>query len=88
VTKDSTLDPRCPVKIHWARGQEHTTQCDRLRHTDPYHRGRYPSPHPSGYTVISWQAGDRREYTGEWPGPCVLVKGCVLHTGHVGKCAV
>jgi hypothetical protein len=79
---------QCPWKIHWAKGQEHTTQCERNTHTDPNHRGNHPNPRaPGGATIIAWVAGDRREYTGGWPGPCVLTRGCVLHTGHVGRCA-
>jgi len=79
---------QCPWKIHWAAGQEHTTQCGRNRHSDQHHRGRHPNPDSStGYTVIQWIAGDRREYTGEWPGPCVETPGCVLHTRHKGRCA-
>lgn len=38
--------------------------------------------------TLTWQAGDRREFTGDWPGPCTgKVTGCTLHTGHHGRCA-
>jgi hypothetical protein len=37
---------------------------------------------------LSWQAGDRREFTGEWPGECTLhPAGCTLPSGHHGRCA-
>jgi hypothetical protein len=39
-------------------------------------------------TVMTWEAGDRREFTGEHPGLCTgKVPGCTLHTGHHGRCA-
>lgn len=45
---------------------------------------------PNGMT-LDWDAGDRREFTGDWPGPCPLLgRGlgqCTLHTGHHGRCA-
>jgi hypothetical protein len=43
--------------------------------------------------VIYWHAGDRREYTGEWPGYCDRLPGmpfqggCTLPRGHQGRCA-
>jgi hypothetical protein len=51
---------------------------------------------PSGVMpgqVIIWRAGDRREFTGDWPGYCTrlpgqpLSGGCTLHHGHHGRCA-
>lgn len=39
-------------------------------------------------TVLSWNAGDRREYTGEFPGLCTgKIPGCTLPLGHHGNCA-
>lgn len=42
---------------------------------------------PSGATTLTWHPGDRREYTGDYPGPCRRTAGCTLHTGHHGRCA-
>lgn len=79
----------CPWKIHWGVDQESTTQCGRGVHADDHHEGRHPNPaNPDGYTVISWHAGDRREYIGKWPGPCDRTPGCILHKGHVRRCAL
>jgi hypothetical protein len=57
-----------------------------------YHRGD-PQHHavirdyawPGSETVLNWQAGDRREYEGEYPGPCPT-DDCVYHYGHHGRC--
>lgn len=43
--------------------------------------------YPGSRTEVSWQAGDRREYTGPPPGSCGRLNGCVLPGGHHGKCA-
>lgn len=52
---------------------------------DPEHVGRHANPAaPGGVTMISWLAGDRREYTGDWPGPCPR-QPCTLHAGHHGS---
>jgi hypothetical protein len=75
---------RCPWKIHWGTGQESTTQCDRPEHdvtADPDHEG--PTGVMDGQRV-TWVAGDRREYTGEWPGLCPD-QPCILHAGHRGR---
>ncbi len=72
---------QCPWKIHWGTGLEYTTRCDRTPHADEHHEG------PSGVFAgqrISWVAGDRREYTGDWPGLCPD-QPCVLHAGHHGR---
>jgi len=84
-----TVAMQCPWRIHWGVGQESTTQCGRDRHIgDPEHRGMHDNPaSPNGKMMISWRAGDRREYVGPWPGPCSKTPGCVLHTGHRGRCA-
>jgi hypothetical protein len=81
---------RCPWKIHWGVGQESTTQCAKDEHltTHAEHEGMAAN----GVTMISWWAGDRREYTGDWPGNCQLLSDgvsapCTLHTGHHGRCA-
>lgn len=78
---------QCPWTIR--ASVDITVQCGRNKHGgDPHHRGKHTNPAAAnGYTVISWLAGDRREYTGEWPGPCDKTPGCVLHLGHRGRCA-
>jgi hypothetical protein len=74
---------RCPWVIHWGTSQECTTWCDREEHVE---RGDFDHEGPGLMRDqrISWQAGDRREYTGEWPGLCP-VQPCVLHAGHHGR---
>jgi hypothetical protein len=90
----------CPWKIHWGTVtspvDEFTTACGfPAEHIgkDPgtagfQHRGEHPNPAaPAGFTVITWMAGDRREFTGDWPGYCAKTPGCTLHAGHHGRCA-
>ena len=89
----------CQWKIHWGTGQESTTQCAKPEHvyalTVTPEAGRYSvafagEPEHEGPTgvhpgqKITWQAGDRREYTGDWPGPCPH-QPCILHLGHHGR---
>lgn len=92
----------CTWKIHFGVTPEAVTRCDKPEHldgvtshaeftrhafpagTDMEHAG--PGPFTEGQRV-TWQAGDRREYTGEWPGPCAATAGCTLHAGHLGRCA-
>lgn len=76
---------QCPWLIRWTFGQD--LRCAlRASHlpADPEHSAMLPN----GITRLSWLAGDRREFTGEWPGPCTITEGCVLHTGHHGRCAL
>lgn len=75
---------RCPWKIRWASAED--AQCDKDAHLPG--NTRHESKLPNGVTTLSWYAGDRREFTGDWPGRCTLKRGCVLHTGHRGSCAV
>ncbi len=80
-------DDPCPWKIHFGVTLEATTQCDQpAGHlpADPGHEG--PGPWTPGQRIC-WQAGDRREYTGDWPGFCQATPGCSLHDGHHGRCA-
>lgn len=94
------MSETCPWRIHWGVGQESTTQCAKPVHMtlhtitqlsdgriavdcdgDPEHEG------PSGVQFgqkIQWQAGDRREYVGDWPGLCPH-QPCILHLGHNGR---
>jgi hypothetical protein len=81
---------RCPVKIRYGVSAGTHTQCDQdadhLQAGDAdTHEG--PGLPEFPYQRIIWYPGDRREYTGEWPGPCDKVPGCILHLGHHGRCA-
>lgn len=38
-------------------------------------------------TILKWEESDRRNFRGEWPGPCA-VDGCFLPRGHRGSHAV
>lgn len=64
----------------------------------PFMRPAPPDPEHEGPGLIAgqrifWQSGDRREYTGEWPGYCdkiplpAFAGGCVLPLNHGGGCA-
>lgn len=93
---------QCPWKIHWGTGLDAITQCARrdghlssragsmVVKGDSKHQG--PTGVIPGQTV-AWYAGDRREFTGDWPGYCTklpgvpLAGGCTLHEGHHGRCA-
>ena len=95
------MTERCQYKIRWTFGTD--AQCERDGHVeeltitpfpdgrlfvqcvgDPEHQAKV-GPYQ---TSLTWHAGDRREFTGNWPGPCTgKVPGCVLHTGHHGRCA-
>lgn len=72
---------QCPWKIHYGVTQEATSECGKGGHlpADPVHEG----PGLVTGQTITWYAGDRREYTGEWPGPCPA-QPCILHAGHHG----
>jgi hypothetical protein len=43
--------------------------------------------YPGSESVVTWLYGDRREFTGDWPGPCTENQpaGCVLPAGHHGR---
>jgi hypothetical protein len=77
----------CPWSIRWTFNQD--IRCGKKAHkpADSEHRGVVMDyAYPGSRTEITWQAGDRREFTGDWPGPCP--KGsCTLHAGHHGRCA-
>jgi hypothetical protein len=94
------MSERCPWKIHWGVSQESTTQCDKDVHltnlvamplpdgrvaVDYDGDGAHAGPALMAGQRITWQAGDRREYTGDWPGLCPgSGQGCTLHAGHHG----
>jgi hypothetical protein len=44
--------------------------------------------YPGSETKLNWKAGDRREFTGDWPGPCTKLTHCTFHAGHHGRCAL
>lgn len=80
----------CPWRIRWGTTAESTTHCDQPDHPlslDHEGRGLFDGQR------IHWIAGDRREYTGDWPGYCGLLPGaafrggCTLPAGHRGRCA-
>jgi len=72
---------RCPFKMKWSVVDG---QCDKEEHlpADTAHHIQM------GPTSITWLAGDRREFEGEWPGPCTRTKGCLLPLNHPKGCAV
>lgn len=49
--------------------------------------------YPGSETKISWLAGDRREFEGNWPGFCMRLgstggrQNCTLPATHHGRCA-
>jgi hypothetical protein len=46
--------------------------------------------HPGSVTEVTWLAGDRREFTGDWPGYCRALghyRDSTLPAGHKGRCA-
>ena len=77
------MSSTCEWKIHFGTGQEMTALCDKERGhlgVDAEHSGEGMVPGQR----ITWLAGDRREYTGEWPGLCPD-QPCILHDGHHGR---
>jgi len=76
----------CPWRIHWGASETSHTRCTKPPHLpgDEHHKG--PSGVIPGQT-IEWQARDRREYEGSYPGHCELTPGCILPAGHHGRCA-
>lgn len=51
-----------------------------------FHRGALRDyAYPGSVTTIEWAETDRRNFHGDWPGPCVPAEGaCVLPSGHEG----
>ena len=43
--------------------------------------------YPGSETTITWHEDDRRNFHGEWPGPCGRLSTCVLPDGHPRGCA-
>lgn len=74
----------CEMKIRYGMSEETQTQCDR-DHADDHHEG--PGLPEFPYQRVSWVAGDRREFTGDWPGYCTRTQGCPLPEGHPRLCA-
>src|SRR5258708_5634924 len=99
----------CPWEIRYGTSAETATQCDKEEHLDgaasndelavTLIKGVHDTGHEGPglpefpYQRVSWQATDRREYTGEWPGYCgklpgaTFAGGCCLPAGHPGGCA-
>lgn len=73
----------CPMKIRWGLGN--ISQCLNDDGHDGDHVG--PGLPEFEYQRIHWQSGDRREFAGDWPGPCDRTNGCILHLDHLGRCA-
>jgi len=102
-----TAASRCPWTIRYGTSAETTTQCGKDEHLDgaasndelvvALIKGVHDTEHDGPglpefpYQRIIWQATDRREYTGEWPGYCggdtfqAAVGTCVLPLGHHGR---
>lgn len=95
---------RCPWKIKWGINEYQVAACRKDDHVtgrqalvkgtyrdvaepDPEHEG----PAGNGITMIHWYSGDRREYTGDWPGLCGREGDgpgrCSLPANHHGRCA-
>jgi hypothetical protein len=82
---------RCPYKIRWTFGQD--ADCQKAVHLpadvtaspmDP--RLEHEALIGNGATKLTWHSGDRREFMGDWPGPCPgSGQGCTLHIGHHGN---
>ena len=91
--QDQWAQDQCPWTIRWGTTADATTRCGKTDHItvnigvpDPQHEG----PGLLAGQRIAWYSGDRREYTGEWPGHCGKPAGqggCVLPAGHPGRCA-
>lgn len=73
------IAPMRPVNdtiIDCERTDEHTTHSGTLR----------DYAYPGSATTISWQDGDRRNFTGDLID-CFATPGCILPAGHRGQCA-
>lgn len=73
-------DARCEKPVHLS---EPVAAGDDMEHEGAIRNFAYAG----SVTKLSWMAGDRREFTGTWPGPCTDNEpaGCILHTGHHGR---
>ncbi|MGH3300949.1 MAG: hypothetical protein ACRDOK_04525 [Streptosporangiaceae bacterium] len=66
---------------------------EHLELTDPEHQAVLRDyAYPGSSTIITWLAGDRREFSGSWPGYCTKLglhqlSSCKLPAGHGGRCA-
>lgn len=97
---------RCPYSIRYGTSSETTSQCDKEEHLHlalllpamganaPHDHSKHEGPGLPQFPSqrIQWIAGDRREYTGDWPGYCTklpgapFMGGCCLPQGHRGRC--
>jgi hypothetical protein len=97
------MTDRCPWKIRWMPGEDAQCEAgfphapadaspeQRKALEPPFNEHRAvlrDYAYPGSETILTWRASDRREFTGDWPGPCAKTPGCVLHAGHHGRCAL
>lgn len=102
MSRQPESKPQCQWKIRWTFDTDaqcelpHHIDGVAIKHHpngqfDVFTTGEGPPDHYAHVgphnTKMNWAAGDRREFTGEWPGPCTTT-GCTLHTGHHGRCAI
>jgi hypothetical protein len=82
------VEPRCPWKIRYGASEETTSQCDQPEGhlEEPDSNGNHDGPGLAEfpYQRVNWPAGDRREYTGAWPGYC----GGADFTAAAGRCVL
>ena len=96
------MSEQCPWTVRWGVMADSTTRCDKPAHVpedtplEAMSEDEYTHAGPSGVYPgqrVEWLAGDRREYTGKWPGYCDKIAkpafggGCCLPLGHHGRCA-
>jgi hypothetical protein len=71
-------------------------ECEKPEHLpdDPEHEATLRDyAYPGSQTKLTWMSGDRREFTGNFPGYCTNLgstggrQNCRLPAGHPGRCA-
>lgn len=97
-------DAACDLEEHLTGRRMHNDDGVEVQVAEPsevHHATVRNYAYPGSVTELQWLAGDRREFTGEWPGPCrkldydpgsgarteQMAAGCTLHAGHHGRCA-
>lgn len=82
---------RCDARIRpFPIGNDTEIACELdARHatTVGHHGTLHDYAYPGSSTALVWMDDDRRNFHGTWPGRCQTVGGCVLPTGHDGRCA-
>lgn len=81
----------CTAAIRPFRGvNDAEVRCERDEDHGPLHRGPLRDyAFPGSLTNVEWLEDDRRTFHGDWPGACRRAEqlaGCVLPTGHRGRC--